>query len=122
MLRNFKHQIQFFALAGTLLFAASLLVSGALAQGKGKPKKVNAAAVFAANCARCHGANGKGTALGQSLDTPDLTDKDLQNGMSNSRIRRIILNGDGSMPAFKSKLSAAEVTALTSYVRVFKGK
>jgi mono/diheme cytochrome c family protein len=42
--------------------------------------------------------------------------------MSNSRIRRVILNGDGSMPAFKSKLSAAEVTALTSYVRVFKGK
>jgi cbb3-type cytochrome c oxidase subunit III len=122
MLRNFKHQIQFFALAGALLFAASLPVSDALAQGKGKPKKVNAAAVFAANCARCHGANGKGTALGQSLDTPDLTDKDLQNGMSNSRIRRVILNGDGSMPAFKAKLSAAEVTALTSYVRVFKGK
>ncbi len=111
----------FFALGGGLLFVVTLAFD-AFAQGQGKPKKVNAATVYAANCARCHGADGKGTALGQSLETPDLSDVDLQNNMSNAKIRRVILNGDGPMPAFKSKLTAAQVTALTGYVRGFKGK
>ena len=116
------HRLKLITIVGGVLFAASIFACDTLAQGKGKPKKVNPGAVFTANCARCHGADGKGTALGQSLETPDLTDADLQKNMSAAKIRRVILNGDGSMPAFKTKLSAAEVTALTSYIRAFKGR
>ena len=72
--------------------------------------------LYVSNCARCHGANGKGqTALGQSLDVPDLTA--TAKGMSVSRIKNIIVKGKGSMPAFGKKLKAADVTALTKYVR-----
>jgi mono/diheme cytochrome c family protein len=113
-------RLQILALAGGLFAVVSVWAFDAFAQGKGK--KVNAAAVYAANCARCHGADGKGTALGQSLETPDLTSVEVQNNMSNAKIRRVILNGDGPMPGFKSKLTAAQVTALTSYVRAFKGR
>ena len=116
------HRLKLITIVGGVLFAATTFAFDALAQGKSKPKKVNPRAVFTANCARCHGADGKGTALGQSLETPDLTDKDLHNNLSNAKIRKVILNGDGSMPAFKTKLSTAEVAALTTYVRGFKGK
>ena len=115
-----KRNLQLCALAGSLLLFTLSLSWDAFAQGKGKAKPVSA--VYAQNCARCHGADGKGTALGQSLETPDLTDADLQKKMSAAKIRKVILNGDGPMPAFKAKLKAAEVTALIGYVRAFKGK
>ena len=76
------HRLKLITIVGGVLFAASIFACDTLAQGKGKPKKVNPGAVFTANCARCHGADGKGTALGQSLETPDLTDADLQKNMS----------------------------------------
>src|SRR3954447_11257539 len=60
--------------------------------------------LFVSNCARCHGADGHGeTALGKSLDTPNL----VGNGMSAAKIKSIITKGSGSMPAFGRKLKAA---------------
>ena len=119
---NAKRNLQLCALAGGLLLFTLSLSWDAFAQGKGKAKPVSAGAVYAQNCARCHGADGKGTALGQSLESPDLTDANVQKNMSAAKIRKVILNGDGPMPAFKAKLKAAEVTALIGYVRAFKGK
>ena len=75
---------------------------------------VTAPKLYVSNCARCHGADGKGqTALGQSLDVPDLT----TSNMSTAKIKTIISKGDGSMPAFGKKLKAKDITALANYVR-----
>lgn len=70
--------------------------------------------LFALNCARCHGTDGKGqTQLGQTLDVPDLTtDKS-----SVTRNTKVITNGMGDMPAFGKKLKKTEITTLAKYVR-----
>ena len=56
---------------------------------------INAAALYASNCARCH-----------------------KNVPSASAVtaRAVIQSGRDSMPSFKSKLSAAQITALAAYV------
>jgi mono/diheme cytochrome c family protein len=73
--------------------------------------------LFNSNCARCHGADGKGnTKLGMDLATPDLTTSRI----SSAKIRQVIVNGDGDMPAFKKKFKAAQVTSLVNYVRALR--
>lgn len=73
--------------------------------------------LYTSNCARCHGANGKGhTQLGQEMGVPDLTTSTI----SNAEIKRIILDGDGDMPAFKKKLTAAQINSLVNEVKAFR--
>lgn len=69
------------------------------------------------NCARCHGADGKGeTELGRTYGAKDLTDKNVKK-MSGKKMGRLIQNGTGIMPAFKKKLTGRDVSALVNYVR-----
>ncbi len=69
-------------------------------------------AVYAANCASCHGADGKGTATG-----PNLTDFAATSKVSQAAWAQVVAAGKGNMPAFGSKLSDAEQTAALEYVR-----
>jgi cytochrome c oxidase cbb3-type subunit 3 len=95
--------------------------------------------VFLADCAGCHGANGRGsTATG----TPDLTDQDFLYGTGRvSEIESIVLHGIRSgddkgwdlawMPAFGQPvpyargklptLAPGEIEQLTSYLRAING-
>jgi cytochrome c oxidase cbb3-type subunit 3 len=95
--------------------------------------------VFMANCAGCHGANGRGsTATG----TPDLTDQDFLYGTGRvGEIESIVLHGIRSgddkgwdlawMPAYGKpvpyareklpSLSPGEIEQLTSYLRALNG-
>lgn len=74
----------------------------------------DAPSLYVSNCARCHGADGKGdTQLGREYDVPDLT----TSRMSNARVQQIISKGKGDMPAFGKKLKAAQVTSLVNIVR-----
>ena len=73
-------------------------------------------ALYVSNCARCHGADGKGqTSLGREYDVPDLTITARR--MSATRVKNVIANGAGDMPAFKKKLKPAQIASLASYVR-----
>jgi len=65
------------------------------------------AAIFATNCAVCHGAQGQG---GNGPDIRPFTDADKD------RIVRQVTNGGKSMPPFGSQLSAAEIDAVAAYV------
>ena len=81
--------------------------------------------LFNRNCARCHGADGRGdTPLGHLYKAPDFTDPDWwkQNaGISNTKtLRSIVTRGKGGMPAFGKKLSSAEIKLLVTRVRSFK--
>lgn len=69
--------------------------------------------LYQANCARCHGADGRGeTEAGKQYDVP------LIAGKSNRRrVESVIKNGADSMPAFGKKLSKAQITSLAEYVR-----
>jgi len=69
-------------------------------------------AVYEANCAACHGTDGKGTATGPSLGDFAATSK-----VSQAAWAKAVADGKGTMPAFGNKLSAAEQAAGLEYVR-----
>ncbi len=69
-------------------------------------------AVYEANCAACHGTDGKGTATGTSLSDFAATSK-----VSQAAWAQVVAGGKGKMPAFGDKLSAAEQAAGLEYVR-----
>ena len=72
------------------------------------------AALFAANCAMCHGADGTG-GIG-----PDLTSADYIYGKDAAAIKTSISSGrPNGMPNFGNQFSAAEITALTEYLLSF---
>lgn len=76
------------------------------------------AEIFAANCAKCHGMDGKAkTAKGRRAGATDFTsdwNRDETRGV------RIITKGKGEMPSFKGKLSDAEIRSVFNYVLRFK--
>ncbi|MGB9180555.1 MAG: cytochrome c [Pyrinomonadaceae bacterium] len=82
----------------------------------------SADSLFKQNCARCHGADGRGeTAIGKIMNTPDMTDADWWQKRGNTpALVRTVTNGKGGMPAFKKKLTRQEINSLVSYVRRFK--
>jgi mono/diheme cytochrome c family protein len=71
--------------------------------------------LFKSNCATCHSQNGTPTAVGKSLNALDLGSAPVQN-KTNAQLEQIIGSGKGSMPAFKDKLSQAEIGSLVVYV------
>jgi mono/diheme cytochrome c family protein len=84
---------------------------------------VDAAALFGAKCAICHGKTGTGMAKWKSAGQPDFTDAEWQKSHSDSQIADTIKNGKGKyMPAYKEKLSAEEIAALVGRVRAFGKK
>jgi mono/diheme cytochrome c family protein len=86
---------------------------------KGKVAKIEG--LFQQNCARCHGADGRGeTNLGKVYNTPNLTDAEFQSRFSNKELTAIVTNGKSGMPAFRKNLSRAEIAALITHVRRFK--
>ena len=76
------------------------------------------AEIFAANCAKCHGTDGRAkTAKGRRAGATDFTsdwNRDEARGI------RIITKGKGEMPSFRGKLSDAEITSVFNYVLRFR--
>ena len=78
--------------------------------------------VYQASCANCHKENGTGgevTIEGTTLKPEDLTSAKIK-GFPDEKITRIIMNGieDDGMPAFKGKLSEAEMRDVVKFIRV----
>jgi len=74
--------------------------------------------VFNGTCASCHGQNGTPTAVGKSLNAPDLASTDVQKH-TNTELKEIISNGKGNMPPFKGRLSEAQINSLAAYLHAF---
>merc|ERR1712113_192439 len=93
-----------------------LFVSGVVNQAPAAfaADEANGSAVFAANCASCH-------AGGNNLVSPDkkLKKEDLQKygKYEVPALVAQVAKGNGSMPAFGSKLSPADVEDVATYVR-----
>jgi mono/diheme cytochrome c family protein len=92
---------RFAAALVALLFAAPALAGG------------EAAGLFAARCASCHGADGKGSKMGEKMGVPDLTkvkasEKDLE---------KVIADGKGKMMAYRGKLTDGQIHELAEYVQ-----
>lgn len=79
-----------------------------------------AAETYKAKCAMCHGENGKGeTTMGKSMKLRDLGSADVQK-LSDGDLQKIIADGKGKMPAYKGKISDADIDALVKHIRTFK--
>ena len=71
-------------------------------------QEIDSEAIFASNCARCHGGDrsgGRGPALLPERLTKDPT-----------IYQTTITNGSGGMPSFSTKLSSDEISALVEYI------
>lgn len=78
-----------------------------------------AAPLFAAQCASCHGADGKGD---QKQGAPNLTDQDWLYGGDAAAIQESIWNSRaGVMPAWTDRLEPQMIDALAVYVHALAG-
>jgi len=81
-----------------------------------------------ANCASCHGKDGKGqTMMGRKLGIKDLTDAKVQASFDDAQAAKDIKEGvteDGKekMKAFGDKFSDDDIKALVAKVRSFKAQ
>ena len=83
---------------------------------------VDASALFAQACAKCHAADGTG-GLPMAVNGPrpaDLTTVEWQRSRSDAEVISAIRNGRGAMPPFQDVLSSQQVDALAAYVRTLK--
>ena len=77
------------------------------------------AAIFADNCAVCHGENGEGN---RDLGAPSLTDAVWLYGSSTDDVVATIANArNSSMPAWDERLDPTTIKALTFYVHSLGG-
>jgi cytochrome c551 len=84
------------------------------------PLFADGAAVYKAKCAMCHGPDGAGqTPTGKSMKVRDLGSADVQK-QSDADLTKIITDGKGKMPAYKGKLTPAEITSVIEVIRKMK--
>ena len=78
------------------------------------------AAIYKSKCALCHGPDGAGqTPTGKSMKVKDLRSAEVQN-MTDADLNKVIADGKGKMPAYKSNLDQASIDALISFIRTLK--
>jgi mono/diheme cytochrome c family protein len=81
--------------------------------------KIDAAATYQSQCAKCHGQDGKGI---ESLPgIPNFTDAAWQAKHTDKELIDTISAGKGIMPPYKDKLSAAEISGQVKYIRTLAG-
>ena len=77
----------------------------------------DAAGLYKAKCAACHGADGKGdTAMGKKLGVRDFASPEVQK-MSDDELTAVIADGKNKMPSYKKSLKAEQIKELVGYIR-----
>lgn len=88
-------------------------------QRKASAVSQQGAALFATNCAVCHGPDGKG---GRAVGAPNLTDGIwLYGGDANTITQTIRMSRQGVMPRWGHKLDATTIKMLAAYVHSLGG-
>ena len=78
------------------------------------------AAIYKAKCAMCHGPDGAGqTPMGKNMKLRDLRSAEVQK-QTDAELTKWIADGKGKMPAYKGKLTPADIDALVGYIRSIK--
>jgi mono/diheme cytochrome c family protein len=75
----------------------------------------SAADTYKAKCAMCHGADGSKSMMGAK----PLNGAEVQ-AMSDADLTAAITDGKGKMPAYKGKLTDADIKGLVAYIRTMK--
>ena len=102
---------------GAALLGAALSGAGC-SNDAGPAVPVDPAVMYAQNCARCHGANGRGDPeLKKTLPVRDFSDPVFLAKAQTDDLVRTIMAGKGQMPAFGASLSLPKIQSLSGYVR-----
>jgi mono/diheme cytochrome c family protein len=81
----------------------------------------DAKALFAKDCATCHGKDGQAKTFKAIFNhARNLTDAKWQANVTDEHLFNSISNGRDKMPAFGKKLSEAEINSLVAHVRTLK--
>jgi cytochrome c6 len=99
----------------------TLLACGLIAGSTSAARAQDAAASYKSKCAVCHGADGKGSAMGQKMGTPDFT-SDVVQKQTDLQLTLTITKGKAKMPAYDGKLKDTEIKDLVAYLRSFGKK
>ena len=129
-------QLKVIIVAATLAISAQFIaygsVSGSSAVVKNTPSNVSATPtpdelavsrdLYKTNCAKCHqdsGKGGKSVVDGRNIDAQDLT-TDRMRKRDDDKFFDDISEGspDDGMPAFKGKLTNAQINEVIKYIRV----
>ncbi len=80
-------------------------------------KADDAAALYKTKCVACHAVDGSGdTAAGKAMGVVDLRGTEVQK-MTDDQLIDATTNGKGKMPAYKGKLTGAQINQLVAYIR-----
>jgi cytochrome c oxidase cbb3-type subunit 3 len=103
-------------LAGVVALAAA---AGCTADDAGPAVPIDPAVMYAQNCARCHGADGRGNAeLKKTMpNIRDFSDPVFLAKAQTDELVRTIMAGKGQMPSFGASLSLPKMQSLSGYVR-----
>ena len=104
--------------AGLALAAFAALGGAGCSNDAGPAVPVDPAVMYAQNCARCHGADGRGDPeLKKTLPVRDFSDPVFLAKAQTDDLVRTIMAGKGQMPAFGASLSLPKIQSLSGYVR-----
>ena len=105
-----------------IVASLALLVAGAVSANAADAKET-----WDKDCAKCHGADGKGkTKMGEKLAVKDYTDSKVQESMKDEEMVKAIKDGVKEKGSDKTKMKAfpdlsdADIKALVAHIRSFK--
>src|SRR5205085_7112585 len=103
---------RFHAIASITTFTLMLVAPVAIAD-----TAPGATEIYKTKCSSCHGPDGSGqTPVGKSLKIRDLRSADVQK-QTDADLVKVISDGRGKMPAYKTKVSVADITSLVAFIR-----
>jgi len=102
-----------FRSAAAAFLLAALTAAPAFAQDGG-------AGIYKTKCAMCHGADGTGnTPVGKSMKVRSFkSDEDVK--ATDAKLIKDTTDGVGKMPAYKGKLTDAQIQDVVAYIRTLQ--
>jgi cytochrome c6 len=98
-----------------LAVIAALLALGAA----GACAQDDTAALYKSKCQICHGADGKGSPVGQKLGVKDFHSPEIAK-MSDAELFDVTKKGKDKMPGYDKKLTDDQIKGLIKYIRALK--
>jgi mono/diheme cytochrome c family protein len=116
-----EHHVIFASTILLALFLGLTLFVASIVRANPVPDGAASSATFQTKCAMCHGPDGSGSAVGKSMNVPDLRSPVVQK-LPDAELAQVIANGKGGMPSFKNSLSEDQIHALVAHIRSLHAK
>jgi mono/diheme cytochrome c family protein len=116
-----QHHVMFASAILLVLFVGFAFFVVSIVRGDPGPGSAASTATFGTKCAMCHGPDGSGSAVGKSMNVPDLRSPEVQK-LPDAELAQVISNGKGGMPSFKNSLSEDQIHGVVTHIRSLRQK